>query len=168
MVVTHSGLEIQRAARTPTVGHRVPARENFSGAYGVGAHAEIEKAAERLTNVETIESVKCLIAGRACDMHLAEGGAVRQNGGQEGQGVADVARRGIRELNNFLARQFLGCRALGRVNRRRGIIYVNGFLIFLLVGKSDLDGFCLSHLHRGVQLGVEAFFFDRDRGRAGS
>ncbi len=42
------------------------------------------------------------------------------------------------------------------------------FLVFLLMGKRDVDRFRLSHLHGGIRLRVETFLFDRNRISAGT
>ena len=90
--------------------------------------------------------VESLIAGGPGDVDLAGGGVVRQNAGQERQGVADVARGGIGDFDNLLRGQFLRGGSLSGVNHRRGINHLHGLLVLLLVRKSDIDGFRLSHL----------------------
>jgi len=109
-----------------------------------------------------------LIAGGPGDVDLAGGSVVRQNAGQERQGIANIARAGIGEIDNLLRGQLLGGGGLGRVNRRRGIVHLDALLIFLLMMKRDVNGFCLPHLHGRIQKGVEAFLFDGERIGAGS
>src|SRR5208282_3859500 len=167
VVVAHSGFEIQHASGTPAVGGGIAAGENFDGAYGVCADAKVESAADGLADVETIEGVESLIAGGAGDVDLALSGVIGQNAGQEWQGVADVARGGIRSLDNLLRGQSLGGRGLSWVDRGRRISHLHGFFVLLLVRKSDIDRFRLTHLYGGIQLGVEAFFFHRNRISAG-
>ena len=110
-----------------------------------------------MRDVEAVEGVERFVSGAAGNMRLT--GEVADDAGNQRQGFADVARGGVRDINDLLRVERLRVGDLGGINLRRGGDHVHAFLHLLHVRQVQIEMRDLGEAEVRAQ-GVEAVLID--------
>ena len=139
-VVSHLGLEIQHAGRTPAVVRRVAAALHVHRLNRLDVDPRFQPPGHRIGDVEAVQRVVGLVGLAAVEVDPA--GVVLHHAIQQRQRVAKVLRRRIRHALDLRVVEFLAFRGLLRIDRRWRIGHVDpvGELLQVIQRDGDLLG----------------------------
>ncbi len=113
-VVAHSGLDIHRSGRSASFVGGVARAVDVDGTHGFDIQVRLEAAAERIGNIEAIESEVGLVGGAAVEMQAAAD--ILHDALEQRHGVSQVLRGRVGRLQDFDVGELLLVGGLLRVD----------------------------------------------------